>query len=122
MNNFYNQQIDTLQSQINRLQNLNTTQHQPPLSQEEQIRNLIKQELNTLLPGQIQEPLTPLSEHQQMLKQIDDLAQAVLTPDDIQFLNSPDMIKCFPVFLKSNKGKEAATLLIQEYRTFVEGK
>ena len=133
MNNLYQPQIDNLNSQIQRLEQLkqqsnNFIPNNQPIpqqvSQEDMIRNLIRQELNQFIPTntKIETPVQPLTEYQQMLKQVDELANAVLSQDDIKFLNSPDMIKCFPVFLKSNKGKEAAALMLQEYRSYIEGK
>lgn len=98
-------------------------QPQQPVYDEKTIQQMVHNEILKLFPAQQPEPVKPpLTEYQQMMKEINDLASAVLTPEDLQFLNSPDMIKCVPVFLKSTRGKEAMALLMTEYRSYIEGK
>ncbi len=130
--NLYQNQIDTLQAQIDRIRGL--TQHQSaPLpitptqynNDMEQIRNLVRQEMNSMFPQNIpaQEiQQTPLSPQEQLMKDINDLASSILSPDDLKFMNNPDMVKCVPVFLKTERGKQAVSLLMEEYRSYIEGK
>jgi hypothetical protein len=128
----YNQQqFDLIQAQLNNLKSLqssvpqfNPTQPNAPLppSYEEQIQKLIQKELSKYIPevpAPVQE--TPLDPRQQLEKQINDLASAVLAPDDLKFLTDPEILKGVPLFLKSNRGKEAISLLMGEYRNYVEG-
>jgi hypothetical protein len=127
-----NQQFDLIQAQLNNLKSLqssvpqfNPTQPNAPLppSYEEQIQKLIQKELSKYIP-EVPAPVpeTPLDPRQQLEKQINDLASAVLAPDDLKFLTDPEILKGVPLFLKSNRGKEAISLLMGEYRNYVEGK
>jgi len=133
VNNMYNQQqFDLIQAQLNNLKSLqssvpqfNPTQSNAPLppSYEEQIQKLIQKELSKYIPevpAPVQE--TQLDPRQQLEKQINDLASAVLAPEDLKFLTDPEILKGVPLFLKSNRGKEAISLLMGEYRNYVEGK
>jgi hypothetical protein len=131
-NNLYQSQIETLQAQIDRMKSIGPTINQP-LNQssnmsfnDEQIKNLVRQEISAMFPqvNQTEQEIKPvqLTPHEQMIKEINDLATAVLAPEDLTFLNSPDMIKCVPVFLKSTRGKEAVALLMNEYKSYIEGK
>jgi len=129
----YNQQqFDLIQAQLNNLKSLqssvpqfNPTQSNAPLppSYEEQIQKLIQKELSKYIPevpAPVQE--TQLDPRQQLEKQINDLASVVLAPEDLKFLTDPEILKGVPLFLKSNRGKEAISLLMGEYRNYVEGK
>jgi hypothetical protein len=129
-----NQQFDLIQAQLNNLKSLQSSvpqfnANQPydnsqlPPSYEEQIQKLIQKELSKYIPdvpAPVQE--VPLDPRQQLEKQINDLASAVLAPDDLKFLTDPEILKGVPLFLKSNRGKEAISLLMGEYRNYVEGK
>lgn len=126
---YNNQQFDMIQAQLNNLKNLqsnvpqfNPTQPLPP-SYEEQIQKLIQKELSKYIP-EVPAPVqdVPLDPRQQLEKQINDLASAVLAPEDLKFLTDPEILKGVPLFLKSNRGKEAISLLMGEYRNYVEGK
>jgi hypothetical protein len=51
---------------------------------------------------------------------INDLASAILSPEDLQFISNPEIIKGMPLFLKSSKGKEAMALIVSEFKKYVE--
>lgn len=130
----YNQQqFDMIQTQLNNLKNLQTAApqyNQPyapntplPPTYEEQIQKIVQRELSKYIPdvpAPVQE--TPLDPRQQLEKQINDLASSVLAPEDLKFLTDPEILKGVPLFLKSSRGKEAMSLLMSEYRNYVDGK
>lgn len=121
------QSFDMIQAQLNNLKNLQTNipQYNQPTAQnfEEQIQKIVQKELSKYIP-EVPVPVqeTPLDPRQQLEKQINDLATAVLSPEDLKFLTDPEILKGVPLFLKSNRGKEAISLLMGEYKNYVEGK
>ena len=131
MYNNQQQQFDLIQTQLNNLKNLQSSvpSYNPnipaalPPSYEEQIQKLIQKELSKYIP-EVPAPVqdVPLDPRQQLEKQINDLASAVLAPEDLKFLTDPEILKGVPLFLKSNRGKEAISLLMGEYRNYVDGK
>ena len=131
MYNNQQQQFDLIQTQLNNLKNLQSSvpQYNPnipaalPPSYEDQIQKLIQKELSKYIPD-VPPPVQeiPLDPRQQLEKQINDLASAVLDTEDLKFLTDPEILKGVPLFLKSNRGKEAISLLMGEYRNYVEGK
>jgi hypothetical protein len=129
----YNQQqFDMIQTQLNNLKNLQTAAPQynvPQYNQptipnfEDQVQKIVQRELSKYIPdvpAPVQE--TPLDPRQQLEKQINDLASSVLAPEDLKFLTDPEILKGVPLFLKSSRGKEAMSLLMGEYRNYVDGK
>ena len=129
----YNQQqFDMIQTQLNNLKNLQTAvpqynvpqYNQPTIPNfEDQVQRIVQKELSKYIPdvpAPVQE--TPLDPRQQLEKQINDLASSVLAPEDLKFLTDPEILKGVPLFLKSSRGKEAMSLLMGEYRNYVDGK
>lgn len=125
-------QLDDLQTKINVLkqQQLGGYNFQPnnlnPLSNNitpEQIQFMVQQEIAKYIPqAKLPEPEVPLTEHQKMIKEINDLAASVLSAEDLSWLSDSTVLKGVPLFLKSVRGKEAFSLLLSEYRSYVEGK
>jgi hypothetical protein len=126
-------QFDMIQAQLNNLKSLQSNipqYNQPnnspaplPPTYEEQIQRIVQKELSKYIPdvpAPVQE--VPLDPRQQLEKQINDLASSVLAPEDLKFLTDPEILKGVPLFLKSSRGKEAISLLMGEYRNYVEGK
>lgn len=129
----YNQQqFDMIQTQLNNLKNLQTAvpqynvpqnTQQPIPNFEDQVQRIVQRELSKYIPdvpAPVQE--IPLDPRQQLEKQINDLASSVLAPEDLKFLTDPEILKGVPLFLKSSRGKEAMSLLMGEYRNYVDGK
>lgn len=129
----YNQQqFDMIQTQLNNLKNLQTAvpqynvpqnTQQPIPNFEDQVQRIVQRELSKYIPdvpAPVQE--IPLDPRQQLEKQINDLASSVLSPEDLKFLTDPEILKGVPLFLKSSRGKEAMSLLMGEYRNYVDGK
>lgn len=126
-------QFDMIQAQLNNLKSLQSNipqYNQPnnppaplPPTYEEQIQRIVQKELSKYIPdvpAPVQE--IPLDPRQQLEKQINDLASSVLAPEDLKFLTDPEILKGVPLFLKSSRGKEAMSLLMGEYRNYVDGK
>jgi hypothetical protein len=120
----YNQSTTDM---LNHYQNLINQYNQPlptnvpQITTEQQIQQMVQKELSKYLPEvKVQEPEKPLTENQRMIKDINDLASAILTPEDLQFISNPEIIKGMPLFLKSSKGREAMALLVSEFRKYVE--
>lgn len=126
------QQFDMIQTQLNNLKNLQTAvpqynvpqnTQQPIPNFEDQVQRIVQRELSKYIPdvpAPVQE--IPLDPRQQLEKQINDLASSVLAPEDLKFLTDPEILKGVPLFLKSSRGKEAMSLLMSEYRNYVDGK
>ena len=123
-------QLDDLQSKINALkqQQLGSYNFQPnnPLISNitpEQIQLMVQQEIAKYIPqAKLPEPEVPLTDHEKMIKEINDLAASVLSTEDLNWLSDSTVLKGIPLFLKSARGKEAFSLLLSEYRSYVEGK
>jgi hypothetical protein len=121
----YNQSfshLDALQAQISALkqQHPNLNAVPPPASLEDQIQRAVRAELAKYIPEA--SPPVPLDPRAQLEKEINDLAASVLSPEDLKWLGDPVILKGVPLFLKSTRGKDAFSLLLSEYRGYVEGK
>jgi hypothetical protein len=97
---------------------------QPPVNYQEIIQKTVQDEIQKLLNTQVkpqeQTPVAPpMSE---LEKQINDFAASVLTPDQMKWLSDPVIASHIPIFFKSVKGKEAIAFLVDEYKTYVDGK
>jgi hypothetical protein len=121
----YNQtlsHLDALQAQIAALKQQHPSSNSipPAVNLEEQIQRAVRTELAKYIPEAT--PPVPLDPRAQLEKEINDLAASVLSPEDLKWLGDPVILKGVPLFLKSTRGKDAFTLLLSEYRGYVEGK
>lgn len=102
-----NQQLQNLQHQYNQhAQQQQIQQPTPP------IRNPIPVHNPMPVPQQVQSQPS-------MIDQINSFASSILTPDQINWLSDPTILSGVPLFLKSEKGKQAVQLLLEEYQSYV---
>jgi hypothetical protein len=57
--------------------------------------------------------------HTQLMTQINNFAASILTADQVKWLSDPTIMGGLPLFLKSEKGKQAVQLLFEEYASYV---
>lgn len=117
-------QLDNLQNQIALLKQQQQLSPLPTqsLSIQEQIQQAVQQELAKYIPqAKPAEPEVPLTPQQLMEKEINELANSVLTKEQVTWISDPVVFKGIPLFLKSKRGKEAISLLLEEYKTYVDG-
>jgi hypothetical protein len=118
------QQLDILRTQTTQPTNYNQTTEQ---SIQALVNKTVQAALQPYLP-QTQQTVaesdkvahnTQLTPHQQLLSTIGDFLTQILPPEQVKFLSDPVIVQGVPMFLKSTKGKEAVSMLVDEYQSYV---
>jgi hypothetical protein len=123
--------IDALQQQLDVLKQQQSNNHYNigggiPSSPniQEMVQKSVQEELQKILNTQqpstpVEQPKPPVSELEQ---KINEFAASVLNPEQLKWLSDPVIASHIPIFFKSTKGKEAMSFLVEEYKTYVDGK
>lgn len=139
----YLQELDKLRNQMlqsiaNPAQNPNPYQNNPisnnPPTDTNQITDLIVKTIQNEIPKQLAalgltqqsnpEP-TPITSPEQMQTaleaKINQFASQVLTKEHFEWLTDPQIFASIPLFLKTQKGKDAIGMLVDEYKSYIDG-
>lgn len=99
------------------------------INYQEIIQKTVQEELSKLLTTQIPalnqpvpQPVAPATPTSALEKQINDFAVTVLSPEQLSWISNPAVVSCAPMFFKTTKGKDALQLLVEEFKSYVEGK
>ena len=99
------------------------------INYQEIIQKTVQDELAKLLTTQIPalnqpvpQPVAPTTPTSALEKQINDFAVTVLSPEQLSWISNPAVVSCAPMFFKTTKGKDALQLLVEEFKSYVEGK
>jgi hypothetical protein len=126
---FLQQQINNLENQlvILKQQLVQTSPYQSqqsllPTDLDSLIQKTIQDEIKKLIPvqptQQVSESIpTPVTPATTMEQEINKLVAEILSPEQLTWISKPEIFNGIPLFLKTTKGREAISFLIDEYKT-----
>jgi hypothetical protein len=143
----YLQELDRLRNQM--LQSIANPTPQPSTTQfsnpaagilpndnQSQITDLIVKTLQNEIPKQLAAlgitppsietepaPINSMEQLQTTIEtKINQFASQVLNKEQFEWLTDPQIFASIPLFLKTQKGKDAIGLLVDDYKSYIEGK
>jgi hypothetical protein len=124
INNLENQLVILKQqlSQASPYQTPQVSQSLLPSDLDSLIQKTIQDEIKKLIPvqptPQVSEPSpTPVTPATTMEQEINKLVAELLSPEQLTWISKPEIFNGIPLFLKTTKGREAISFLIDEYKT-----